>query len=97
MPENYAPQGADGPTFTVPEYTDEADGVKAFKEFADSLVDDLGGINAEADRDGQVLQWDTTTRSSHWHAGMAMTVSETVPEDSDGEIGDVVFVTGDDD
>jgi hypothetical protein len=98
MPENYQHQ-TDGPIFTVPEYTDEADGVKAFKQFADYLIDDLGGINAEADRDGQVIMYDATTRAAHWAAGPVMKVVETLPDDSDPAYaeGDVVFVTGDDD
>jgi hypothetical protein len=98
MPENYQPQ-TDGPIFTVPSYTDQADGVVAFKEFADSLIDDLGGINADADRDGQVIVYDKTTRAGHWTSGPVMKVVETLPDDSDPAYaeGDVVFVTGDDD
>jgi hypothetical protein len=97
MPKDYTPPGK-GHTFVVPDYQDHADGVKAFEQFADSIVDGIGsGIDAPIDRDGQVIQAlakSDTDSTLEWKAGMSMIVSETVPEDSDGKIGDVVFVTG---
>jgi hypothetical protein len=91
--EDWTPPGGSTHVFRVPTYDDAADAPNAFKEFATSIDGGLG-LDFEADREGQVVQ---SLDGVDWAAGMALTVSETVPEDSVGEIGDVVFVTGDDD
>jgi hypothetical protein len=91
--EDWTPPGGSTHVFRVPTYDDAADAPNAFKEFATSIDGGLG-LDFEADREGQVVQ---SLDGVDWAAGMALTVSETVPDDSVGEIGDVVFVTGDDD
>jgi len=50
-----------------------------------------GGIDLTSDREDQLIQGDG---SGGWAAGMAMSVVDAVPDDSVGQIGDVVFVTG---
>ena len=91
--EDWTPPGGSTHVFRVPKYDEAADAPQAFKDFAESIDGGLG-LDFEADREGQVVQ---SLDGVDWAAGMALTVSETVPDDSDGEIGDVVFVTGDDD
>jgi len=91
--EDWTPPGGSTHVFRVPKYDEAADAPQAFKDFAESIDGGLG-LDFEADREGQVVQ---SLDGVDWAAGMALTVSETVPDDSVGEIGDVVFVTGDDD
>jgi len=84
----------DGFTTTVPLYTDPADAPVAFKDFADSLGNPSqggGGIDFDPTEIGQVIQ---SADGSTWSAGMAFTISETVPDNSEGNVGDVCFVTG---
>jgi hypothetical protein len=98
MPKDYTPPGK-GHTFVVPDYQDHADGVKAFEQFADSIVDGIGsGIDAPIDRDGQVIQAlakSDTDSTLEWKAGMSLRVVQDLPDDSEGDEGDVVFVLGD--
>ena len=90
--EDYTPPGHSH-IFTIPKYTEAADAPQAFKDFAESIVDGIGdGIDAPVDREGQVIQ---SLDGSTWEAGMAFTIVETVPLDSAGEVGDVVFVLSD--
>jgi hypothetical protein len=81
-----------GLTFTVPKYEEPADAPVAFKDFADSLVEGGGGeIDFDPTAVGQVVQ---SADGSTWSAGMAFTISATVPDDTEGNVGDVCFVTG---
>ena len=50
-----------------------------------------GGIDIPATRVDAVVQ---TLDGSTWSEGMALSVSDTVPADTEGQVGDVVFVTG---
>ncbi len=79
-----------GRTVTVPVYTDAADAPVAFKDFADSLGEG-GSIDLDSEREGQLIQGDG---ANGWDAGMALQVVDAVPDDSEGNIGDVVFVVG---
>lgn len=78
-----------GKTYRVPLYEEPADAPLAFKDFADNLPP--GGIDFDPDRVGQVVQ---SLDGAAWDKGMAFTISQTVPDDSEGNIGDVVFVVG---
>ena len=78
-----------GDTYTVPSYTDPADAPIAFKDFADTIIS--GGIDIEPTRLDAVVQ---TIDGESWVEGMALSVRTTVPEDTEGQIGDVVFVVG---
>jgi hypothetical protein len=89
--EDYTPPGGSH-IFTVPKYDEAADAPQAFKDFAASIDGGIGsGVDFPADREGQVVQ---SPDGVGWAAGMALTVVDAVPADTDGEIGDVVFVTG---
>ena len=90
--EDYTPPGGSH-IFTVPKYDEAADAPQAFKDFAASIDDDLGGggVDFPADREGQVVQ---SPDGVGWAAGMSLRVVTVVPDDSEGEIGDVVFVVG---
>lgn len=89
--EDYTPPGHSH-IFTIPKYTEAADAPQAFKDFAESIVDGIGdGIDAPVDREGQVIQ---SLDGSTWEAGMALQVVTAVPADTDGKVGDVVFVVG---
>ncbi len=79
-----------GETYTVPKYTDPADAPIAFKDFADTITGG-GGIDIPATRLDAVVQ---TLDGTSWVEGMALSVRTTVPEDTEGQIGDVVFVVG---
>ena len=79
-----------GETYTVPSYTDLADAPIAFKDFADTITGG-GGIDIPATRVDAVVQ---TLDGESWVEGMALSVRTTVPEDTEGPIGDVVFVVG---
>ena len=79
-----------GETYTVPSYTDPADAPIAFKDFADTITGG-GGIDIPATRVDAVVQ---TLDGSTWSEGMALSVRTTDPEDTEGQIGDVVFVVG---
>ena len=83
-----------GLTFTVPKYEEPADAPVAFKDFADSIGPT--GIDIDATRDDAVLQVQDADGVKSWVEGMALSVVDEVPDDADGEIGDVVFVLGDD-
>lgn len=89
--ENYTTPS--GRTVTVPVYTDSADAPVAFKDFADSLGEKSsgGGLDFDPTQVGQVVQ---STDGSTWSAGMSFTISATVPDDTEGNVGDVCFVTG---
>ena len=50
-----------------------------------------GGIDIPATRVDAVMQ---TLDGSTWAEGMALSVSDTVPADTEGQVGDVVFVSG---
>ena len=50
-----------------------------------------GGIDIPATRVDAVVQ---TLDGSTWSEGMALSVSDTVPADTEGQVGDVAFVTG---
>ena len=77
-----------GETYTVPKYTDPADAPIAFKDFADTIT----GLPAlDPDRVGQVVQ---SLDGAEWYSGMALQVLGAVPADTEGQVGDVVFVTG---
>ena len=78
-----------GKTYRVPKYEEPADAPVAFKDFADNLP--AGGIDFGPDREGQVVQ---SADGVGWAAGMSLRVVTEVPDDSEGEIGDVVFVVG---
>ena len=79
-----------GETYTVPSYTDPADAPIAFKDFADTITGG-GGIDIPATRVDAVVQ---TLDGSTWAEGMALSVVAEVPADSEGQVGDVVFVSG---
>ena len=79
-----------GETYTVPSYTDPADNPVAFKDFADTITGG-GGIDIPATRVDAVVQ---TLDGSTWAEGMALSVVAAVPDDSSGQVGDVVFVAG---
>jgi hypothetical protein len=79
-----------GETYTVPSYTDPADAPIAFKDFADTITGG-GGIDIPATRVDAVVQ---TLDGTSWVEGMALSVSDTVPADTEGQVGDVVFVSG---
>jgi len=79
-----------GATYTVPSYTDPADAPIAFKDFADSITGG-GGIDFDPDRVGQVVQ---SLDGVAWDKGMALQVVDAVPDDTAGEVGDVVFIPG---
>jgi hypothetical protein len=79
-----------GLTFTVPKYEEPADAPVAFKDFADSIGPT--GIDIDATRDDAVLQVQDAAGVKSWVEGMALSVVNEVPADSDGQIGDVVFV-----
>ena len=78
-----------GETFTVPTYEDPADAPIAFKDFADTITG--GGIDIPATRVDAVVQ---TLDGSTWAEGMALSIVAEVPDDSSGQVGDVVFVAG---
>ena len=63
------------------------------RELADLAGSSGGGIDVEADRLNQVIQSIEGAEGFDWSAGMAFDVVDTVPSDSDGDVGDVVFVT----
>ena len=79
-----------GETYTVPTYEDPADAPIAFKDFADTITGG-GGIDIPATRVDAVVQ---TLDGSTWAEGMALSVVSEVPADSEGQVGDVVFVSG---
>jgi len=79
-----------GETYTVPTYEDPADAPIAFKDFADTITGG-GGIDIPATRVDAVVQ---TLDGSTWSEGMALSVVAEVPADTEGQIGDVVFVAG---
>ena len=79
-----------GETYTVPKYTDPADAPIAFKDFADTITGG-GGIDIPATRVDAVVQ---TLNGTSWVEGMALSVSDTVPADTEGQVGDVVFISG---
>ena len=79
-----------GETYTVPSYTDPADAPIAFKDFADTITGG-GGIDIPATRVDAVVQ---TLDGSTWSEGMALSVVAAVPADTEGQVGDVVFVSG---
>ena len=78
-----------GLTYTVPKYEEPADAPLAFKDFADSIT-----VGGPATREDAVLQALAGDGGLTWQEGMALSVVEELPDDSVGEIGDVVFVTG---
>ncbi len=89
--EDYTPPGGSH-IFTVPKYDEAADAPQAFKDFAESIDGGIGsGVDFPADREGQVVQ---SLDGVGWDAGMSLRVVTDVPDDSEGEIGDVVFVVG---
>ena len=49
------------------------------------------GLTFDPAREGQVVQ---STNGTDWTAGMSLRVVTSVPDDTEGEIGDVVFVVG---
>ena len=49
------------------------------------------GLTFDPSREGQVVQ---STNGTDWIAGMSLRVVTSVPDDTEGEIGDVVFVVG---
>ena len=49
------------------------------------------GLTFDPDREGQVVQ---STNGIDWTAGMSLRVVTSVPDETEGEIGDVVFVVG---
>ena len=63
------------------------------RELADLAGSSGGGIDVEAERLNQVIQSIEGAEGFDWSAGMAFDVVDEVPLDSDGAVGDVVFVT----
>jgi len=63
------------------------------RELADLAGSSGGGIDVEAERLNQVIQSIQGAEGFDWSAGMAFDVVDEVPADSDGAVGDVVFVT----
>ena len=53
-----------------------------------------GGLDVDATRDDAVLQVKDTDGVKSWVEGMALQVADAVPDDTAGEIGDVVFIPG---
>ena len=53
-----------------------------------------GGLDVPATRDDAVLQVKDNAGVKEWVEGMALQVADAVPADSEGEIGDVVFIPG---
>ena len=49
------------------------------------------GLTFDPSREGQIVQ---STNGTDWTAGMSLRVVTSVPDDTEGEIGDVVFVVG---
>ena len=49
------------------------------------------GLTFDPSREGQVVQ---STNGTDWTAGMSLKVVTSVPDDTEGQIGDVVFVVG---
>jgi hypothetical protein len=78
-----------GLKYTVPIYEEPADAPLAFKEFADSIT-----VGGPASRENAVLQALEGDSGLAWAEGMALQVVDAVPDDTDGEIGDVVFIPG---
>ena len=78
-----------GLKYTVPIYEEPADAPLAFKEFADSIT-----VGGPASREYAVLQALEGDSGLAWAEGMALQVVDAVPADTDGEIGDVVFIPG---
>ena len=67
---------------------------EAIKDKADSdhvHVQTGSGLTFDPAREGQVVQ---STNGTDWTAGMSLRVVTSVPDDTEGEIGDVVFVVG---
>ena len=78
-----------GLKYTVPKYEEPADAPLAFKDFADSIT-----VGGPASRENAVLQALEGDSGLAWAEGMALSVVDAVPDDADGEIGDVVFIPG---
>ena len=53
-----------------------------------------GGLDVDATREDAVLQVKDTDGVKSWAEGMALQVVDAVPDDTDGEVGDVVFIPG---
>lgn len=49
------------------------------------------GLTFDPSREGQIVQ---STNGTDWTAGMSLRVVTSVPDDTEGEIGDIVFVVG---
>ena len=79
-----------GLTYKVPMYEEPADAPVAFKDFADSIT-----VGGPATREDAVLQALAGDGGLTWQEGMALSVVKELPDDSVGQIGDVVFVLGD--
>ena len=54
-------------------------------------IQEGSGLTFDPSREGQIVQ---STNGTDWVAGMSIRVVNAVPDDTEGEIGDVVFVVG---